>query len=101
VDVLLNAAVCPRLHLKQEEYKCPCLWLGGTKCPQCHGLDKNCEICDCECEVRSIKELSDFTAISRANQARRLGLEDSGECTVHQSGGIFLRLIQNALQVST
>ncbi|KAL7441670.1 hypothetical protein ACHAXM_007953 [Skeletonema potamos] len=67
----------PRLRLQSMEFKCPCLWLKGSKCPECNGLNiDSCEICICTCQTGPI-EWKDFESVSRGAQSRARGLEEN------------------------
>ena len=88
----------PRLREEPTTYKCPCLFLKGSKCPLCKGsnMDK-CEICNCVCQVGPC-EYKDFEAISRAAQSRARGLEENtAPGTVSDDVESFVSLLSNSL----
>jgi len=94
-----KAANKPRLRSEVMTFKCPCLWLKGSKCPLCKGSDMDkCEICNCTCQVGPC-ERKDFEAISRAAQSRARGLEENtAPRTVSENVQSFVSLLTNSLQ---
>ena len=70
-----NTAKYPRLVEKVQEYKCTCMDIYGSRCPECQGEDPECEVCDCDCLSRPHK-LSEFKGVSKKCQAYSLGLID-------------------------
>lgn len=94
-----NAANKPRLRSEPMTFKCPCLWLKGSKCPLCKGSNmEKCEICNCTCQVGPC-ERKDFEAISRAAQSRASGLEENtAPRTVSDNVQSFVSLLTNSLQ---
>jgi len=94
-----NAASKPRLRQELMTFKCPCLWLKGSKCPLCKGSNMDlCEICNCTCQVGPI-ERKDFEALSREAQSRARGLEENtAPRTVSDNAQSFVSLLTNSLQ---
>lgn len=90
----------PRLRLQSMEFKCPCLWLKGSKCPECNGLNiDSCEICNCTCQTGPI-EWKDFESVSRGAQSRARGLEENtAPRTVADNAQSFVNMITNSLQL--
>jgi hypothetical protein len=94
-----KAANKPRLRQELMTFKCPCLWLKGSKCPLCNGSNMDlCEICNCTCQVGPI-ERKEFESLSRAAQSRARGLEENtAPRTVSDNAQSFVSLLTNSLQ---
>jgi len=94
-----KAASKPRLREELMTFKCPCLWLKGSKCPLCNGSNMDlCEICNCTCQVGPI-ERKEFEALSREAQSRARGLEENtAPRTVSDNAQSFVTLLTNSLQ---
>ena len=94
-----KAANKPRLRQEVMTFKCPCLWLMGSKCPLCNGSNmKKCEICNCKCSVGPC-ERKEFEAISRAAQSRARGLEENtSPRTITDNVQTMVSLLTNSLQ---
>lgn len=90
----------PRLRLESMKYKCPCLWLKGSKCPLCSGSNMDsCEICNCTCQTGPI-EAKDFESVSRSAQSQARGLEENtAPRTIADNAQSFVSLMINSLQL--